>query len=182
MSEFQDRQSVKLNSKILEVSGVEKNSLGEITKLYVKEYRNDTPVTNEGTLLNAENLNSIIKSMIDEAIAEKHKYDGIEKVNKELSITIDGTYNMIDSFSVDISEPVTITVLNEYIDYFTVIVPESSTNATFNVVVEGNDDPDLVGLNEFEFVVELRSQETEDLIKVYLCTILVQIPSTTPDD
>lgn len=64
MSEFIDRKSSNINKKILDVEKVELDETGTITRLYVKEYRNDDPVKTDGTPLNAESLNKIISEMI----------------------------------------------------------------------------------------------------------------------
>ena len=69
MSEFTNRSGNNLNKKILNVSEVTRDESGEITSLKVTEIRDDLPVTNEGTPLNANNMNFIINSMISEKIS-----------------------------------------------------------------------------------------------------------------
>ena len=66
MSSFTNRKSSNLNKKILKVNDVTRDESGEITKLKVTEIRDDLPVSNEGTPLNAENMNRIINEMIGE--------------------------------------------------------------------------------------------------------------------
>ena len=66
MSSFTNRKSSNLNKKILKVYDVTRDESGEITKLKVTEIRDDLPVSNEGTPLNAENMNRIINEMIGE--------------------------------------------------------------------------------------------------------------------
>ena len=66
MTEFVNRRGINLNKKILEVEEVTRDDSGEIINLLVKEIRNDLPVAEEGTPLNAESMNSIIGNMISE--------------------------------------------------------------------------------------------------------------------
>lgn len=75
MSKFIDRKGEHLNKKILIVESVDYDEAGNIKNLYVEEVRNDIPVEVEGTLLNATNLNTIIKQMIKEEMNSSN--DGI---------------------------------------------------------------------------------------------------------
>lgn len=67
MSQFIDRNGTDLNKKRLKVVQVVRDpSTDEISELYVEEFRNDSAgLIIEGTPLNADNLNSIIRSMMN---------------------------------------------------------------------------------------------------------------------
>ena len=69
MNKFINRKAQDLNKKILEVEEIERGSDGEITKIVGTLVRADTPEI-EGTALNAENMNSIIKKMINNTVIE----------------------------------------------------------------------------------------------------------------
>lgn len=87
MNEFKDRVSSNLNKKkyIIEENTVERNDCGEIVSFVAEEIRNDNPADgNEGTPLNAENLNKIIQGMIDKEINTLALTDE-EKVKSVLS-------------------------------------------------------------------------------------------------
>ncbi len=71
MIKFIDRTGSNLNQKILEVNQVERDESGEIVRLYVKEIRNDQDgLTNQGTALNATELNKILDSLYQEIIMQ----------------------------------------------------------------------------------------------------------------
>lgn len=87
MSKFENRESSTLNYKILDVKSVERDESGEIISMEVEVIRNDTPKEGkEGTPLNAESLNTIIKEMINEAIGNTMDYvfTTNEKLYKDL--------------------------------------------------------------------------------------------------
>ena len=70
MNEFKDRVSSTLNHKILDVKSVERDESGEIISMEVEVIRNDGEgLTQEGTPLNADNLNNIVKGMIKDDIS-----------------------------------------------------------------------------------------------------------------
>lgn len=70
MNEFKDRVSSTLNHKILDVKSVERDESGEIISMEVEVIRNDGEgLTQEGTQLNADNLNNIVKGMIKDVIS-----------------------------------------------------------------------------------------------------------------
>lgn len=62
---FVNRTGEKLNYRVLKVEEVIRNDAGEISELVVSVERADEEETS-GTKLNAENLNTIINSMIEE--------------------------------------------------------------------------------------------------------------------
>ncbi|MBQ8292404.1 MAG: hypothetical protein IJX78_01200 [Bacilli bacterium] len=70
--EFKNRNSSKTNHRILNVLNVSRNDIGEIEELIVSVERcddviadeNNSEVENEGTKLEAETLNEIIREMI----------------------------------------------------------------------------------------------------------------------
>ena len=67
MSGFINRSGTNLNKKILNVNEVTRDETGEISRLKVLEIRDDLPVSNEGTPLNAEGMNNTINEMIQES-------------------------------------------------------------------------------------------------------------------
>ncbi len=69
-NKFYDRKGSNLNKKILEVENVERNESGEVVRLYVEEVRNDSEgLVEEGTPLNAEQLNLIVNNIIKSRLA-----------------------------------------------------------------------------------------------------------------
>ena len=82
MNKFINRKAQDLNKKILEVEEIERGSDGEITKIVGTLVRADNPET-EGTALNAENMNSIIKKMVNELIKDALLTDE-ERVNIDI--------------------------------------------------------------------------------------------------
>lgn len=70
MNEFKNRESSTLNYKILDVKSVNRDESGEITSMEVEVIRNDEKgLTQEGTPLDAENLNNIVKGMINDVVS-----------------------------------------------------------------------------------------------------------------
>ena len=64
MNKLTDRMSKNQNQKTLNIESMERNEMGEITQLNVKEYRADGEVEMEGTPLNAKALSKAFKSLI----------------------------------------------------------------------------------------------------------------------
>ena len=72
MNEFKDRVAPNLNRKkyIIEENTVARNECGEIISFIAEEIRYDDPEDgNEGTALNSENLNNIVKGMINDVVS-----------------------------------------------------------------------------------------------------------------
>lgn len=72
MNEFKDRVASNLNRKkyVIEDKTVERNECGEIISFVAEEIRADSPEENgEGTALNSDNLNNIVKGMIKDVVA-----------------------------------------------------------------------------------------------------------------
>ena len=181
MTEFKDRLASNLNKKVLKVDKVERNEAGEIEKLYVFVTRNDTPYQNaEGTPLNAANLNSIINEMINskiKAALENYHVNGLAELeNFEVVILLDNSATAYDTISISVSEAVRIVVENDYTEYFGVSSPTTSPAGTINIDIIAFQNPEFSGTTEFDFVIKLYSQETEEMIKKVTCTVILQEP------
>lgn len=84
MIKFSDRKGTQLNQKILEVNQVVRDEAGEIVRLNVKEIRDDASgLTKIGTPLNANSLNSVLESLLQDAIMQDN-----ERVNKDLDALV----------------------------------------------------------------------------------------------
>ena len=184
MSEFKDRVGSGLNKRILEVESVERNQAGEISKIYAKVSRNDT-ASISGTALNATTLNAIINDMIitkiKEALENYHENGLAVLETAEATILFDGSSAMYDSISIDVSEAVRIVVENNYQEYFSVSAPNTSLAGKITIDITAIDSPETSDTTEFDFIVKLISQATNEMIKKVTCTVTLQVPSTTPD-
>lgn len=187
MSEFIDRVSSTLNHKILDVKSVERDESGEIISMEVEVIRNDEEgLTQEGTHLNATTLNAIINDMIitkiKEALENYHENGLAILETAEVTILFDGSSAMYNSISIEVSEAVRIDVENNYQEYFIVSAPNTATAGTITIDITGIECPETLETTEFDFVVKLISQATNEMIKKVTCTVTLQVPSTTPDD
>jgi len=171
--------------RILEVESVERNQAGEISKIYAKVSRNDT-ASISGTALNATTLNAIINDMIitkiKEALENYHENGLAVLETAEATILFDGSSAMYDSISIDVSEAVRIVVENNYQEYFSVSAPNTSLAGKITIDITAIDSPETSDTTEFDFIVKLISQATNEMIKKVTCTVTLQVPSTTPDD
>ena len=86
-----------INKKILNVNEVTRDESGEITVLKVTEIRDDLPVINGGTPLNAESINYIINNMINSSISSNNEYL-LSAVNELLNQRV---YECLHSFFTD---------------------------------------------------------------------------------
>ena len=69
MNKFYNRVGQNLNRKELEVVSIERDASGEITSLVVDENRCDSDIQQEGTALEANVVNTIIRNMILEELS-----------------------------------------------------------------------------------------------------------------
>lgn len=189
MNEFKDRVASNLNRKkyIIEENTVERNECGELVSFVAEEIRYDTPEKGkEGTPLNAENLNSIILEMINisikHALENYHENGLAELENVESTILFDGSCAMYDSINIYAPQEVRVIVENNYSEYFSVSAPSTAQEGTLVVNITACQDPESSGATEFDFVVKLYSQYSDDLIKKVTCTVTFQVPSSSPED
>ncbi|MBQ8292650.1 MAG: hypothetical protein IJX78_02435 [Bacilli bacterium] len=92
MSEFVDRKGTNLNKKKLKIVDIVRDvSTGEISELYVEEFRDDSVgLESVGTAITAANLNTIIKSMIESEVYHQLNKTDEEKVTEDAQkLTID---------------------------------------------------------------------------------------------
>ena len=147
--------------------------------------RNDT-ASISGTALNATTLNAIINDMIitkiKEALENYHENGLAVLETAEATILFDGSSAMYDSISIDVSEAVRIVVENNYQEYFSVSAPNTSLAGKITIDITAIDSPETSDTTEFDFIVKLISQATNEMIKKVTCTVTLQVPSTTPDD
>lgn len=74
MNNFVDRESPNINKKILEINKIELDETGELKRLYVTEYRDDSEgLTSEGTPLTAEYLNDIVEKICTKMVRTPEK-------------------------------------------------------------------------------------------------------------
>lgn len=189
MSEFKNRVGLNLNRKkyIIEEDSVERNECGEIISFIAEEVRYDNPYINgEGTPLNAESLNEIIQDMIhtniQRALENYHENGLAELENAETTVLVDGSCAMSNYIYINVPEAVTITIENEYEDYFEVTAPNSAPAGTITVNITCFQAPDFTGVTELNFIVKLYSQLTNEMIKKVTCSVTFQVPSVTPED
>ncbi|MBP3503512.1 MAG: hypothetical protein J6K18_00085 [Bacilli bacterium] len=186
MSKFVDREVQYPNRKKLTIKDITYDENGEIYELIVDEARNEGTIYENGTPLKASNLNATVKEMIESAVKialENYHENGMAVLeNAEATVLFDGSCAMYDSIYIDVSEAVRIVIENDYQEYFTVSAPNSVSAGTITIDITACQDPESSGATEFDFVVKLYSQETDELIKKVTCTVTFQVPSTTPED
>lgn len=186
MSKFVDRDVQYPNRKKLTIKDITYDENGEIYELIVDEARNEGTIYETGTPLKAAILNSTIKEMIDAnvklALENYHENGLAELENAEATVLFDGSCAMYDSIYIDVSEAVRIVIKNDYQEYFTVSAPNSALAGTITIDITACQDPESSGATEFDFVVKLYSQETDEMVKKVTCTVTFQVPSTTPED
>lgn len=89
MNKLIDRQGPNLNKKMLEVEDVERDESGEIVRLYVKEYRNDSEgLIEQGTPLNVEGLTDAVKQIIHLFLASPTEKVAFDKENLTIPSTM----------------------------------------------------------------------------------------------
>lgn len=187
MSEFIDRVSSTLNHKILDVKSVERDESGEIISMEVEVIRNDEEgLTQEGTHLNAATLNGTINNMIiakiKEALENYHENGLAVLETAEAIVLADGLCAQQDTIYISTDEDVSINIENEYTDLFEVIAPLEAEKGTFEVVINAIQDPEPSGATEYDFIIKLYSQVTNEMVKKVTCTVTFQTPSSTPED
>lgn len=176
MSKFENRESSTLNYKILDVKSVERDESGEIISMEVEVIRNDTPKEGkEGTPLNAESLNEIIKQMIKDEISSANGStnnnedastenndntstgaEDIETVSTTLQVFPDGSSSGVASatFYVDVNSEVT--VQNDYSFNVTTNISEDNK---LTITVYAIDYPEG-GVMEASFDVIVKNKTT----------------------
>ena len=195
MSEFIDRVSSTLNHKILDVKSVERDESGEIISMEVEGTRiisetkiknNEEGLTQEGTHLNAATLNGTINNMIiakiKEALENYHENGLAVLETAEAIVLADGSCAQQDTIYISTDEDVSINIENEYTDLFEVIAPLEAEKGTFEVVINAIQDPEPSGATEYDFIIKLYSQVTNEMVKKVTCTVTFQTPSSTPED
>lgn len=188
MSEFKNRLASNINRKkyFVEENTIERNECGEVISFVAKEVRYDNPnKDNEGTPLNASTLNTIISEMIETKIKkalENYYENGLAELeNVEVYVFPDASSTSFSSFGIDVVEPVTVTIENDYQEYFSVSISNSSSS-TIGVEIAAKELPDDEETTELDFVIKLFSQATGEMIKKVTCSVIFQLPSLTPED
>lgn len=186
MNKFVDRDVQYPNRKKLKVQDIIYDDNGEIYEIIVDEERTEGEVYEVGTPLKASNLNAIVEEIINSSIKlalENYHINGLAELETaEATILFDGSCAMYDTINIYASEAVRIVVENDYSEYFRVSAPAISSVGTINVDIIAVQDPEPSGATEFDFIVKLYSQKTEDMIKKVTCTVTFQVPSSTPED
>ena len=124
----------------------------------------------------------MIITKIKEALENYHENGLAVLETAEATILFDGSSAMYDSISIDVSEAVRIVVENNYQEYFSVSAPNTSLAGKITIDITAIDSPETSDTTEFDFIVKLISQATNEMIKKVTCTVTLQVPSTTPDD
>lgn len=145
MNKFEDRKSSNINRKIFEVEKVEKDESGEIIRIIGTLVRADNPEV-EGTPLNAKNLSLLVNKYYVE--------------NTTVRIKADGSSSSFATFSIEIAEPLNVSIENNYSDLFSVTVSLESTNEEVILDVEAKKDPSGDGDTEYDFTATLTSKDT----------------------
>lgn len=112
MSEFVNRESSNLNKKKLEVvkNSVVRDEAGELVSFIVKEYREDNEPSVEGTALNSENLNRIVKDMINNVVS-------VLPLSDDTIVAIDKMYLNVPTTAAEDFELPLIGELGSYIEW-----------------------------------------------------------------
>ncbi len=145
MIKFEDRQGANLNRKIFEVEKVERDEAGEIIRIIGTLVRADEPEI-EGTPLNAENLSLLVD-----------KYYPI-RTTATISASVSGMKN--DTLKIEIAEPLSVSITNNYSQYFTVTNSSKSNDEEILLVIEAKQDTVGTETTEHNFTVTLTSKET----------------------
>ena len=176
MSKFENRESSTLNYKILDVKSVERDESGEIISMEVEVIRNDTPKEGkEGTPLNAESLNAIIKQMIKDEISSANGStnnnedastenndntstgtEDIETVSTTLQVFPDGSSSGVASATFDVDVNSEVTVQNDYSFNVTTNISEDNK---LTITVYAGDYPEG-GVMEASFDVIVKNKTT----------------------
>lgn len=186
MNEFKDRDVQYPNRKKLKIKDITFDENGDIKELLVEEIRSEGVIYNTGTPLKSNALEEVITNMINskvKAALENYHENGLAELETtEITFSIDGSCENNKNISIDVSEEVNIVTENMYGEYFNVSAPDDSPAGTITVSVTELQEPDTSGASEFNFVVKLYSQETDELIKKVTCNVVFQVPSLTPED
>ena len=127
-------------------------------------------------------INDMIITKIKEALENYHENGLAILETTETTILFDGSSAMYNSVSIEVSEAVRISVENNYPEYFSVSAPDTATAGTITIDITGIECPETLETTEFDFIVKLISQATDEMIKKVTCTVTLQVPSTTPED
>ncbi len=95
MNSFVDRKSKNMNRKLLKIVEVLRDESGELSEIVADIERNDSEVTQEGTPLNAENMNNVINSIYDSI---NNIHTTLENINTNYTTLDNDLKNMKNSF------------------------------------------------------------------------------------
>ena len=129
MNEFVNREGPNLNKKIFCVESVQRDATGEIISINGTLLRNDKDgITQEGTPLNAEKLNEIVKNIANKSIDENLE-NGTGSISVKINEMIDGNLeNETSSIPVKINK-----IINENLENGTGSIP-----VKINEMIDGN--------------------------------------------
>lgn len=199
MSEFVNRTGTNLNRKVFDVESVQRDGTGEIIQIIGNLFRNDREgLTQEGTPLEARELNSVVK---DIAYNTTHKYLDVEfeyengLLRQKLDEVIMAYLQKWLNYEIEIVNINSVNELNKNIlltklsnttyeitgDYDNVEVSLSTVNNNLNVSVTFNDSL-TEGTYEFTYFINFYNVNTNRLVKKVLLNINYTSSSTTPED
>ena len=199
MSEFVNRMGTNLNRKVFDVESVQRDGTGEIIQIIGNLFRNDREgLTQEGTPLEARELNSVVK---DIAYNTTHKYLDVEfeyengLLRQKLDEVIMAYLQKWLNYEIEIVNINSVNELNKNIlltklsnttyeitgDDDNVEVSLSTVNNNLNVSVTFNDSL-TEGTYEFTYFINFYNVNTNRLVKKVLLNINYTSSSTTPED
>ncbi|MFR5892502.1 MAG: hypothetical protein ACLUG4_08710 [Bacilli bacterium] len=122
----------------------------------------------------------MIITKIKEALENYHENGLVVLETAKATILFDGSSAMYDSISIDVSKRVRIVVENNYQEYFSVSAPNTSLAGKITIDITAIDSPETSDTTEFDFIVKLISQATNEMIKKwqYLCYFTSPIYNT----
>ena len=120
--------------------------------------------------------------VIKEALENYHENGLAVLETAEAIVLADGSCAQQDTIYISTDEDVSINIENEYTDLFEVIAPLEAEKGTFEVVINAIQDPEPSGATEYDFIIKLYSQVTNEMVKKVTCTVTFQAPSSTPED
>lgn len=199
MSEFVNRMGTNLNRKVFDVESVQRDGTGEIIQIIGNLFRNDSEgLTQEGTPLEASELNSVVK---DIAYNTTHEYLDVEfgyengllrqKLDEVIMAYLQKWLNyeieIVNINSVnELNKNILLTKLSNTTYEITgyddnVTVTSSTDNNNINVSVTFNDSL-TEGTYEFTYYINFYNVNTNRLVKKVLLNINYTSFSTTPED
>ncbi len=188
MNQFIDRNGTNLNKKRLKVVQVVRDaSTDEISELYVEEFRNDSAgLIEEGTPLNADNLNSIIRSMMNSGGNTQNNKTNAQKL-REVVDNLSINMYISDNFTLPSNGEYGTSIIWEVINgnsieiyNYTATVIRGDVNAEVTLLATVSIAGETPIEKEFNVIVLAREKTAEDRVEEDLNAI--EIPDYVIED